>query len=1012
MGVCVTKMEAHDHLKVVGFIKGYNNWIAHGELSNYNEATSNSKNTSIGVSNGTNDMQDLVHDVFGIPHGTNELNREGDIPVSEAEKFYKLIDDFQQDLYNGCKNFSKLSFIIRLLHLKCLGKMSNKIFNMIVELLREAFPEAMTNLPSSYYEAEKLTNTLGLGYEKIDACPNDCSVYWGSAEKRTSCETCNELRWVVSENDPTREKRKIPQKLLWHFPLKPGLQRLFMSSKIASQMRWHEEKRTKDGCMRHPADSPAWQTFDHLHPEFAKDCRNVRLGLASDGFNLADSPAWQTFDHLHPKFVQDCRNQPYFMLSLLIPGPSSPGNNIDVYLQPLVKELTELWDFGIQTYDASQKENLQLHAALLWTISDFPGYTMLSGWSTKGEYACPVCHKFTYARRLTHSFKYCYMGHRRFLDSKYKFRKQVQFFDGTEEYGKQPPLQTGDMIVSELGDLQIKFEKLVKGNPNLPFNWKKRNIFFDLPYWKDNVLRHNLDFMHIEKNVCENIWGTLLDIEDKAKDHYNSRCDLREMGIRKELHSIETEPGNVYLPPSFFAMDKKQKTMFCNVLKKVKVSDGYVANVSRCVRVKPPRISGLKSHDNHTLMRQLMPIALRKTLPKSVRYPLIRLSRYFRQLCSKVICTQDVVRLESEIAVILCDLEKCFPPTFFDVMVHLVVHLATEVKLGGPVHYHWMYLVERYLGTLKSYVRNKSRPEGSIAQGYLVEECINFCSLYLADYVETKFNRPNRNEEIHKEIEDGLDIFCESGHPLGRGKPTVFDAHILSKAHQYILFNCDAITPYIEQHRRLIEEEHPQVPQHLKECLHSKNFACWFAEHIDKLELPQNVSVLRDLRFLAKDPDVVGIQHDSFASIRDQNPVLSELVYFGVLKNMIEVIYGGRRVVLFECDWISNGSRMKQDADGFTLVNFANVRPHVEPFILASQASQVLYVEDPTDKDWQVVISTTARAGYNMGTTMDVETYLQSDVGNPVAENENEEISWVREDGLGIEVDLSQYNLI
>ncbi|XP_071918866.1 uncharacterized protein [Coffea arabica] len=934
MGVCVTKMEAYDHLKVVGFIKGYNNWIARGELSNYYEATSNSENTSIGVSNGTNDMQDLVHDVFEIPHGTNELNREGDFPVSEAEKFYKLIDDSQQDLYSSCKNFSKLSFIIRLLHLKCLGKMSNKIFNMLVELLREVFPEAMTNLPSSYYEAEKLMNTLGQGNEKIDACPNDCSLYWGSAEKRTSCEICNELRWVASENNPTGEKRKIPQKVMWHFPLKVRLQRLFMSSKIASQMRWHEEKRTKDGCMRHPVDSLAWQTFDHLHPEFAKDCRNVRLGLASDGFNPFNNMSsthstWPVvlIPYNLPPWM--CMKQPYFMLSLLIPGPSSPGNNIDVYLQPLVKELTELWDFGIQIYDASQKENFHLHAALLWTISDFPGYAMLSGWSTKGEYACPVCHKFTHARRLTHSFKHCYMGHRRFLDSKHKFRKQAQLFDGTEEYGKRPLLQTGDMI-----------------------------------------------------NVCENIWGTLLDIEDKAKDHYNSHRDLREMGIRKELHPIETEPG-----------------------------------------------------------KQLMPIALRKTLPKSVRYPLIRLSRYFRQLCSKVICPRDVVRLKSEIAVILCDLEKCFPPTFFDIMVHLTIHLAIEVKLGGPVYYRWMYPVERYLGTLKSYVRNKSRPEGSIAQGYLAEECINFCSLYLADYVETKFNRPSRNEEVHKEIEEGLDIFSESGHPLGRGKPTVFDAHILSTAHRYILFNCDAVTPYIEQHRRLIEEGHPQVPQHLKERLHSENFACWFAEH---LELSQNVSVLRDLRFLAKGPNVVGIQHDkyvvngfrfhtnevekkrktqnsgvtvnattsSFASIRDQNPVLSELVYFGVLKNVVELIYGGRRVVLFECDWISNGSRMKQDADGFTVVNFANVRPHVEPFIPASQASQVFYVEDPTDKDWQVVISTTARDGYNMGTTMDVETYLQSDVGNPVVENENEEISWVREDGLGIEVDLSQYKLI
>lgn len=136
--------------------------------------------------------------------------------------------------------------------------------------------------------------------------------------------------------------------------------------------------------------------------------------------------------------------------------------------------------------------------------------------------------------------------------------------------------------------------------------------------------------------------------------------------------------------------------------------------------------------------------------------------------------------------------------------------------------------------------------------------------MYLADYVETKFNHPSRNEEVRKEIEDGLDIFSESGHLLGRGKPTIFDAHILSKAHQYILFNCDAVTPYIEQHRRLIEEAHPQVAQHLKERLHSENFACWFAEHIDKLELPQNVSVLRDLRFLAKGPDVVGIQHDKY----------------------------------------------------------------------------------------------------------------------------------------------------
>ena len=68
------------------------------------------------------------------------------------------------------------------------------------------------------------------------------------------------------------------------------------------------------------------------------------------------------------------------MLSLLKPGSTSPGMNIDVYLQPLVEELKELWDVGIETYDAYSKTNFILRATLLWTISDFPTYADLSGW--------------------------------------------------------------------------------------------------------------------------------------------------------------------------------------------------------------------------------------------------------------------------------------------------------------------------------------------------------------------------------------------------------------------------------------------------------------------------------------------------------------------------------------------------------------------------------------------------------------------------------------------------------
>ena len=74
--------------------------------------------------------------------------------------------------------------------------------------------------------------------------------------------------------------------------------------------------------------------------------------------------------------------QPYFILSLLIDGSCAPGDNIDVFLQPLIQELWELWSEGIETYDASRKETFHMHAALLWTINDFPTYANLSGWST------------------------------------------------------------------------------------------------------------------------------------------------------------------------------------------------------------------------------------------------------------------------------------------------------------------------------------------------------------------------------------------------------------------------------------------------------------------------------------------------------------------------------------------------------------------------------------------------------------------------------------------------------
>ena len=139
---------------------------------------------------------------------------------------------------------------------------------MLLKLLNDVFPES-TCLPPSYYEAKKVVKESDLGYEKIHSCPKDCMLYRGENANQESCNVCGSSRWitqkedrddVLNELDATRSKKK-PAKVLRYFPLIPRLKRIYASSKTASSMRWHHEGRTKDGMLRHPADSLQWKAF-------------------------------------------------------------------------------------------------------------------------------------------------------------------------------------------------------------------------------------------------------------------------------------------------------------------------------------------------------------------------------------------------------------------------------------------------------------------------------------------------------------------------------------------------------------------------------------------------------------------------------------------------------------------------------------------------------------------------------------------------------------------------------
>jgi hypothetical protein len=85
---------------------------------------------------------------------------------------------------------------------------------------------------------------------------------------------------------------------------------------------------------------------------------------------------------------------------------------------------------------------------------------------------------------------------------------------------------------------------------------------------------------------------------------------------------------------------------------------------------------------------------LKDIAPKEMYDAIADLGRFFRELCARTLKVKVLERLKVEIVLILCILEKLFPPAFFDVMIHLAVHLPNEAILRGPVHYGWMYPVE------------------------------------------------------------------------------------------------------------------------------------------------------------------------------------------------------------------------------------------------------------------------------------------------------------------------------
>ncbi|XP_060671841.1 uncharacterized protein LOC132803267 [Ziziphus jujuba] len=838
------------HLWVKGFSPDYHNWIYHGEALNFQ-----------GIEMGFEEDDEVVEhdreedDNDDIRIALQDAAGDMDIDVDAYEghigdqdhrnkEFSGLFAEVESELYPGCTKFSALTFLVRLMHIKALNHWSNKSFSMLLELLKEALPEG-TKLPKSYYKAKS----------ELDKCP-----------------ICAEPRYKFQG---TKGKR-IPQKVLRYFPITPRLQRLFTSRHTAIDMRWHKEKRPNtNGVLRHPADGEAWKHFDEQYPIFAMDPRNVRVGAAIDGFNHFSNMStsysmWPVMLVPYNLPPWKCMKETFSMMSLLIPGPTAPGKDIDVYLRPMIDELKDLWTNGVTTCDISKKERFTMHAAVLWTIHDFPAYGTLSRWSTKGYKACPTCNEDTSSQALRS--KICYMGHRRYLSINHAWRNNRQY-DGKPERRLAPRQFSGAEILQQL-------DRTIESRPGKHPN-------------------------NVDKKRKRAAFGTMLDIKGKSKDIDKARMDLKDLNIRKELHLQETG-GKVLKPLN--------------------------------VNIKDGKISGLKTHDSHVLLQQLFPVGIRPYIKKEVCGTIIEMCMFFQKLCARTLFVSDLDMLQERIILTLCKLERIFPPAFFDIMVHLAVHLPYEAKMAGPVHTRWMYPFER----------NKAHPEGSIAEGYVVNEALTYCSMYLHG-IETRFNRPERNKDGENQIASTLSVFTQPVNLLGKPQFVELKDDDYKKAHceHTKLLQNRGVTSIL-QIKYFSRCKYPMVTDELY------SLACGPDYGIRSY----SGCVINGVRYRTKVRDDRRVtQNCGIWVVGDHDGESCD--FYGVIEDILVLDYRSKHsVVLFRCAWFDTNVKKKKMITEFqiTSINVTSYWYKNDPFVLASQAKQVFYVDDyKMGQHWKVV---------------------------------------------------------
>ncbi|KAK1631026.1 hypothetical protein QYE76_005341 [Lolium multiflorum] len=298
----------------------------------------------------------------------------------------------------------------------------------------------------------------------------------------------------------------------------------------------------------------------------------------------------------------------------------------------------------------------------------------------------------------------------------------------------------------------------------------------------------------------ESIFNTVLNIPDKTKDNVKARVDVENLCDRQRLHMHPPEGNrkNWVKPHANYVLDSLQKKEAMMWLKyAVMFPDGYCSNMSKGVNLTTGKVNGLKSHDYHIWIERLMPVMVRGYLPEHVWRVLAELSHFFRTVCAKQICESVIEKLHDQVPELLCKLEMIFPPGFFTPMLHLIVHLANEALLGGPVQYRWQFCIEREFKYIRNKCGNKNKIEACIAEATILREMADATTTYYADDVPTMHNPISRYNIDEPKHDPKLLLFKCHGGKAGASKKGILTKEEKDCIMFYVVTNMQEVLKFI-----------------------------------------------------------------------------------------------------------------------------------------------------------------------------------------------------------------------